>query len=180
MSPKRGFESKVKQMGRQTAVAMTDLDEVEFLTFLRGTADIQLVESFAPTKEELFVDAFSPRRRGHWTYDIWNRAFDWKIEYKRVRDCVPKSQNPGWYYVSNTHNAPLIEYSRHNFNDASGLTYGRVYWSKFFAAEPNDIHYDVNAFSVWYDRIVRWIRKNGKQKERGAYNPYFLPDAMRH
>jgi hypothetical protein len=166
-------------MGKQTAVAMTDLDEVEFLAFLRETADIQLLESFAPTKEEIFVSHFSSRLLGHWTYDIWNKAFDWKIEFGQVRDDVPKSQNPGWFYISNTHHAPLIEYNRHNFDDKSGLSYGRVYWSKYFSAVPDDIDYDVAAFSIWYDKIVSWIRKNGKQKEKGAYNTYFLPDALK-
>ena len=165
-------------MGKQTAVAMTDLDELEFLSFLRETADIQLLESFAPSKEELFVSQFSPIRQGHWAYDIWNKAFDWKIEYGQVRDDVPKSRNPGWYYIGNTDSAPVIQYTRHNFNDASGLSYGRVYWSKYFAAGPHEIRYDVKAFSAWYDKIVRWIRKNGKQKEKGAYNAYFLPDAL--
>jgi|SRR6187399_1967114 len=158
---------------------MSDLDEMEFLAFLKETAEIQLIESFAPTKEELFVTEFVSERQGHWTYDIWNKAFDWKIEYKQVRDDVPQGRNPGWYYINNIGQAPVIEYRRHNFDDLSGLTYGRVYWSKYFAAGPREIHYDVKAFSAWYDKIVRWIRKNGKQKEKGAYNTYFLPDALK-
>ncbi|EMO31973.1 hypothetical protein LEP1GSC175_3030 [Leptospira santarosai str. HAI821] len=32
-------------------------------------------------------------------------------------------------------------------------------------------------FDKWYNQIVRWIRKNGKQKERGRLNTYYLPDA---
>jgi hypothetical protein len=175
MLPKRGFTSNVYTMGRQIAVAMTNLDEAEFLAFLTDTADIQLLESFAPTKEGIFVSQFSPRRQGHWTYDIWNKAFDWKIEYKQVRQDVPKDRNPGWFYISNTHNAPPIEYSRHNFANSGGLSYGRIYWSKYFAAEPHDIHYDVDEFSAWYDIIARWIRKNGKKKEKRRKKVHITP-----
>jgi len=163
-------------MGRQTLVAMTDNDEEVFISFLRSTADIQLLEYFAPTRESIWVDSFSSRERGHWTYNIWNRAFDWTAEYGQVRDDLPSTQNPGWFFVSNISDAPVIEYSRHDFHDDTDLTYGRVYWAKSFATPPE---YDLQAFSNWYDEVVRWIRKNGTQIDRGAYNTYYLPDAMR-
>jgi hypothetical protein len=165
-------------MGRQIAVAMTDVDELEFLGFLRASADVQLLEYFAPTKSKIFVDQFSPRTEGHWTYNIWNKAFDWKFEYGRVRDDIPENRRPGWFYITNIDSAPVIQYSRHNFDDATGLTYGRVYWSKSVSIKPGDIHYDIQGFATWYDQIVSWIKKNGKQKVKGAYESYFLPKAM--
>lgn len=54
--------------------------------------------------------------------------------------------------------------------------YGRLYWPKSFVA-PDGLDYDVNAFSRWYDGLVRWVRKNGKKVISSSYEPYFLPDA---
>ena len=69
----------------------------------------------------------------------------------------------------------LIEYDHHNFSDKRGIK-GRIYWAKFFAA-PKGLCYDVEGFTKWYDRVVRWIRKEGRQIEKGSYNTYYLPDA---
>lgn len=160
-------------MGRQTAVAMTYKDEEKFLAFLRTTGEIQLLEDFAPTTKKIWVEDFARSTRGHWSYYIWNRRFEWKIKFGRVREDVTKARNPGWFYIENTQSAPVLEYMRHNFSDQSGLSQGRIYWSKFFAASPGEINYDVELFSDWYDQIVRWIRKNGKKKEKGAGKPYF-------
>jgi hypothetical protein len=165
-------------MGKQTAVAMTDKDEEEFLAFLHTTGKIQLFEDFAPTQEGIWVSKFAARTEGHWGYDIWNKAFKWKPSYARVREDIPDTRRQAWFYIDNKHSAPVIEYTRHNFSDKTGLGQGRIYWPKFFAASPDQIDYDVNSFSDWYDQVVRWIRKNGKQRERGAGNPYFLPDAF--
>ena len=43
-------------MGRQTQVAMTEVDEAAFLEFLRRGADIQLIGSSARTPEGLSSD----------------------------------------------------------------------------------------------------------------------------
>lgn len=160
-------------------MAMTEVDEANFLEFIRGIADVELLIGFASTEEGLIVQDFEPRQPGHWTYHIWNRQFPWKKEYGRVRDDIPESQRRGWIYFKNMGVAPLIEYTRHNFHDTTGLSYGRVYWSKNFTLGKGEEQYDFDAFSKWYDTIVRWIGKNGKQKIKGTYEPYFLPDAMK-
>lgn len=166
-------------MGRQTAVAMTDRDEGAFLTFLRSTADIQLLASRAPTKEATLVDGFAPREQGHWQYFIWNKAFPWWVEYGEIeRD--PTGRRNGWVYVRNASTGPVIEYDRHNFADRQGLSHGRVYWAKSWAAGPTGVHYDVDGFTRWYNEVVRWIRRHGEQRVKGAYNPYYLPDALSH
>lgn len=164
-------------MGRQTSVAMTDKDEEAFITFLRSSADIQFLEDFAPTIESIWVDSFSPREQGHWTYYIWNTVFGWIPEFEQVRK--GSSKGSGDFYVSNISGAPIIEYTRHDFQDRTGLTYGRLYWAKFFAVSAESLKYDVHEFSRWYDQVIRWIRKNGKQIDRGANNTYYLPDAIK-
>ena len=161
-------------MGRQTQVAMTDADERDFLAFLRSTADIQLFESSAPSPEQIVVDDFAPREQGHWQYFVWNRAFPWTPEYGQVADGAVVRERVGWSYLRNSSTAPLLEYDRHNFTIARGVT-GRVYWAKHFATGA--LAYDPAAFSRWFDTVVRWIRKRGLQQRRDAYEPYFMPDA---
>ena len=51
-------------MGKQTQVAMSEVDELEFLNFLRGDADVQVIQAIARTPEELFVEEFPPRSAG--------------------------------------------------------------------------------------------------------------------
>ena len=155
---------------------MTDIDEREFLAFLRSTATIQLVESSAPSPELMLVDGFSPREQGHWQYFIWNRAFPWTPEYGRVADGAVVPDRVGWSYLLNSSPGPLLEYDRHNFTNARGVM-GRVYWAKHFSGVP--LAYDAEAFSRWFDQVVRWIRKGGRQLRRESHERYYFPDAWR-
>lgn len=161
-------------MGRQIAVAMTQTDEEMFLTFLHQMGDIILLESFAKTSEELWQMSFSKERRGHWSYDIWNKTFPWKPIYKRTQNAESPERN-GFYYVSNTGSAPLIEFVR---SDVQRAKYGRIYWAKYFSA-PNGLNYDVEKFSEWHDSIIRWVKKNTAGKVKDTWITYFLPDAWR-
>lgn len=141
-------------MGKQTAVALTDDVEVEFLRYLRSIADIQLIESFATVAPELFVSDFAARQ-GHWNYLIWNKAFAWSPEFARTRSDLPDQSRRNLYYVSNASAAPLVQYTRHNF-DGDAPT-GRLYWAKSFAA-PRGLSYDTTAFDSWFQLVVRWAR----------------------
>lgn len=163
-------------MGRQIQVAMTDADEREFLGFLRSTATIQIFEQAAPTADQMMVDAFAPSEGGHWQYFIWNTAFAWAPEYGQVSPQAIDSGRAGWAYLRNSSTAPLLEYDRHNFTDLQGVT-GRIYWAKNFASL--ELPYDGAAFSKWFDQVVRWVRKQGRQEDKGAHERYFLPDAWR-
>jgi hypothetical protein len=157
-------------MGRQIQLVATNADEQQFLAFLHETADITVFESFAPHVRQLRVEQFNPMRPGHWQYFIWNRSFQWRPTYGTVGPQAYHADMIGWRYISNIHAAPVIKFHR------SGAGSGRVYWAKDFAA-PNGLDYDVGAFSKWFDVVTRWIRKNGRKLEKGALEPYFLPEA---
>jgi hypothetical protein len=121
------------------------------------------------------VDDFAPREQGHWQYFAWNRAFAWTPEYGQVAEGAVVKNRVGWSFLRNRSTAPVLEYDRHNFSGSRGVI-GRIYWAKHFAT-PGPLAYDVEAFSAWFDRVVRWIRKRGRQHRRVAYEPYFMPDA---
>ncbi len=156
-------------MGKQTALAMTQKDEREFISFLKTTGDIQIIKNWSPLEEPVFIDSFAMDEEKDWCYLIWNKDFDWDIRLVPIQENY--ITNNRRFYVD-TYEAPVIEYSRHNFQ-AEG-NYGRVYWSKNFLS-PNKLKYDVELFNKWYMKVARWIRKNGRQEIKG--NVYYLRDA---
>lgn len=160
-------------MGKQTAVAMTIKDEIEFITFLKSTGNIQIVKNWSPTKKPVFIDSFATDEEKDWDYLIWNREFDWRIKLMPInKNFVTDDRR---FYIE-TSEAPVIEYSRHNFQEE--CNYGRIYWSKDFAT-PNKLKYDVEQFNKWYLKVAGWIRKKGKQETKGTLNTFYLPDAWK-
>ena len=170
--PQSGLDD---HMGKQTAVAMTDEDEAAFLAFMRRTDDVRILEMFAPRPEAFEAHAFAPREEGHGSYLLWNTRFPYTPRYGRVNADVTGPRQ-GWHYLANTSEAPLIEYSRHNFREEPGYMAGRIYWVKG-RTRTGECAYDFEEFGRWYDSVVRWIRKQGRQRVAGAYNAYYLPDA---
>jgi len=164
-------------MGRQTAVALSETDERDLLTFLRKDADIQIVKRAASSPELLFVSEFPPRGPNQYYFHLWNTAFPWQPEFGQLglelREQRPDSQ----FYLKNTAGAPIIEYYREPFENPGAIGSGRVYWDTDFAIYRGP-HYDTRAFGLWYDKVVRWLRKNGQRVElaRGWYQ-YWLPGA---
>ncbi len=112
-----------------------------FLDFLRSISEIQIFKMFAPSIELLNIDDFSIENENDYQYYIWNNAFEWKFDYRK-RQTEMNGKKETFYYMS-MNDAPVIEYTRHNFNDERN--YGRIYWGKFFAA-PNGLNYDIVKF----------------------------------
>lgn len=158
-------------MGRQVGIIATQEDIDELLIFLGGTAEIAIFRGFAQSIEELWIDR--PLLPSDWMFHIWNKQAEWIPEYRRVGEKAYHPEMIGWYYVSNTHDAPIIEIDCGSVSKARA---GRIYWSKYFAA-PHGLKYDVNAFTEWYDSIVGWIRKNGRKLASERMAPYYLPVA---
>jgi len=148
-------------MGKQTAIALTSADEREFLAFLRSIAEVKLLVPFAPTVDSLWVDSFDGVERSQ--FYIWNTAFAWSPEYGTVTADRSGTMN-GYRYVSDKDTAPLLEYSRHNFQNSRGGC-GRLYWSKYFSGMPA---YDVLAFEKWYSAVVRWLKKGSVYDREAA------------
>jgi hypothetical protein len=159
-------------MGRQIQVVATAADESAFLAFLRESAEIAIIDTFTRTRDALWVDEFNPELIGHWIYKIWNKAYPWQPEYRQT-DKAENPNNNGLFYVSNTDIAPVIEFTR---SDVPRGKCGRIYWGKDFSA-PHGLDYDTDAFGKWFDKVVRWVRKNGRKDQNNVYSPYYLPGA---
>lgn len=160
-------------MGRQIQLLMSTEDEKQLIAFLRSTCEIEIFESFAPTKKDLLVNGFNENFSGHWHYKIWNKKFQWSPEYRTVG---PNSHDPeciGWYYVSNAGQAPILEVTRSKPDLSSS---GRLYWANNFSA-PNGLSYDSEEFSRWVEKIWRWVRKNSCKINELPLQPYALPHA---
>ncbi|MDO5623119.1 MAG: hypothetical protein Q4G71_00340 [Pseudomonadota bacterium] len=98
-----------KRYGKQIAVAMTERDERDFLAFLRGTGDVQILALDSPSADAVRLDGLPPRRTTDMLsrrFALWNKAFD------RTPEVQTRAHDAG---VANTAHAPIIEYARHPF-----------------------------------------------------------------
>ncbi|WP_169850517.1 hypothetical protein [Rhodoferax saidenbachensis] len=152
---------------------MSTKDEEQLIAFLHSTCEIEIFESFAPTKEGLLVHGFNEMFSGHWHYTIWNKSFQWNPEYGTVGTKAHDPECIGWYYFSNAAQAPVLEVTRSQ-PDLSAP--GRLYWANNFSA-PNGLSYDPEEFSRWIDKIWRWVRKTGYKISEMPLQPYALPHA---
>ena len=138
---------------------MSRADERGFVSFLRTPGSIQIFETFAPTPAELAVEDFSDALRGHWTYHIWNRQFDWVPEYGLVGHESADAERTGWAFHRNASTAPFLEVTR---SDLAGRKAGRLYWGSDFSA-PDGLRYDAPVFDSWIDSIWRWCRRRARR-----------------
>jgi hypothetical protein len=159
-------------MGKQVAVAMLEEVEVEFLAFLRSTADVRVFRHAAPTAAALAVENFSHEGAPCWQFYVWNTAFRWEHSVAYVSSDTRVVDRRGWAYINNSHDAPVLEYDRYSPTHGGG----RIYWSKFFCA-PAGLSYDVVEFERWYERVARWIRKRGHRSKAEKYGRYYMPKA---
>src|SRR5262249_5133549 len=104
------------QMGRQTAVALSEDDEREFLRFLRVDAVVRVIQWTAPRPDQIFVSEFPRRKIGRQSFHLWNTAFRWEPEFGQWNH-VQDPNLAGQYYVKNRFGAPLIEYTREPFEN---------------------------------------------------------------
>ncbi len=156
-------------MGRQVAIVATQGDIEEFLSFLRETTEIAIFKAFAESIKELWIDR--PLLPEDWTFYIWNKRFAWNPEYKRVGEQAYHPEKIGWYYVSNTNIAPIIEV---DCGDVSNAQAGRIYWSKFFVA-PHGLDYDVTSFTKWYDSMLGGYGRTVENLHLKRWHPIICP-----
>jgi hypothetical protein len=135
-------------MGRQISAMLTDEQELALLAFVRNSADVELICAASPTADGLFCQQFAPRGDWRWSYYLWNRAFSSAPEISQHQDHVS---------IGNTNAAPIIEYTRHNFNAPEPA--GRLYWARNFSA-PGGLAYEAAAFNKWFESVVRWVRRH--------------------
>src|SRR2546422_4172129 len=159
-------------MGRQIPLFAAQADVDALIDFLRDTAEVAIFVGFAETAAGLWIE--TPRVDEDPFFYVWNKRFPWTPNYGRVGENAQNPAHKGWHYVANTGAAPVIEF---DCGTVAKRRYGRMYWSKYFTA-PDGLQYDVDAFSHWYDKILGWIRKQGKKRPGDNSGAYYLPKAL--
>ena len=107
-----------------------------------------------------------PFYRLHLFFNIWPTRFPWQPEFSQTRTA------PSRWYVSNTGDAPVLEYSRVPLN---GLRPGRLYWADRFSGEPR---YDRRAFGEWIDSVWSWVRATAKRRAFAGHAAWCFPGAQ--
>jgi hypothetical protein len=163
-------------MGRQIAVVMTEKDERGFLGFLRSTADIQILLTQAAAPALFTVDQLPPRASGARQFVIWNKAFAWTPRFELASN--------GTYFLARYFSGPVLEYLRDPFSPTASR--GRILWPR--SPDPETLQanapavvlysYDHAQFRPWYEKIVRWVIRNGRRRGRRGHGRYYLPHAF--
>jgi len=158
-------------MGRQIAILMDEIDEANFIEFLRSGSEIEIF-----TRHALGVDSLShrilPEDRNIVQFYIWNKTFPWTPSIGQSRINTP--------YLTNLSTAPVIEYMRER-----SKRFGRVYWEKLpdnsgqFSYKSLTYSYDVESFEVWYESIIKWIKQNSIARGKRNDRKYFLKNVWR-
>lgn len=167
-------------MGRQTRFHMLAEDCREFVEFVRERDPVFVTERRSDAN--VIQDVKRPWERGE-TYCLWNQAILPLLQ----RNFVQVNPGEGSSYYGINHHEPVIEFwypssTLEPWNGRPALTQGRV-WASF--------HQPTADFEQWYNRVVRWIRKNFVRdtvlgdyvgptayrwfKEGGVLLPHFRP-----
>lgn len=162
-------KSLVKFMGRQIQILTTQLDNDIFRDYLITKYDCIFFQSFAQSKETLFINSFSETYRKDSTIYIYFKTFEWIPIYNQT------STKDKLFYIKNKSSAPIIEFSK---TDLETGKHGRLYWSKYFSGNPE---YDVVKFESIYNNIIKWVKKNaGGHLKISGDNYYYFKDAWTH
>jgi hypothetical protein len=165
-------------MGRQTSIVATHSDEQAFLRFLRSKWKIKLFRFAAASEDDIWLDDIPPFCPLDRQLYVWNCDFPWQPQFGLI---LPERQTPQRkIYVKNVGSSPAIEFYRtdeENFFDKgfTATSHGRVYWS---GRNDPASSYDVDAFSRWYDTVIRWLRRQGQRvQETKSCHYFYLPSA---
>jgi len=144
-------------MGRQIQFHMMPEDQDAFLRFIQESDPVVLIERDHPTDRDVQpVKDIANNRLG--ICCLWNRRFLPALE----REYVPHARY--YKYVVGTSRLPLLELSpsiRSEWEGKPALIQGRLYgeFEPHLRRPPT--------FENWYEKLVRWIRKNFKKNPAG-------------
>jgi len=163
-------------MGKQIQIATNLEDETNFLNFLKVDNKISIIISNTIRKEDLIINDIKDISNLDFSYFIWNRVYDWKPEYGQVVETSPFKDMIGKYYIKNTNNAPLIEFTRSKLEERK---FGRIYWAKYFAT-PDGLKYNIKLFDDWYKKVSNYFIENCVYiKKYANLNTYIMEKAYK-
>jgi hypothetical protein len=138
-------------MGRQVIVFMSKEDEAEFMDFILGTGKVEILPGRLKSRSERLetLPIWGDKRSHHKVY-LHNTEVMGDIVYSQ-------SEESNLYFVERLY-SPVIEFALPSQRE-NALMSGRIYatfgfWDDKEAYVPMD-----PAFSKWYDKISRWIKR---------------------
>ena len=149
-------------MGRQIQLSILPADANTLLTVIRSKEPVELAvrSGVAPTLAPLGSIPDGSR-----DLVLWNRRFAPALKRSYIAAANPP------YYLADEQTEPILEFSISVLTQWEGipaLTQGRIYG--VFDAKPRE-------FEKWYERIVRYIRKNWRKNPISWMGGYVGPAA---
>lgn len=147
-------------MGRQINFFMTADDEERFLDYAKSTCNLGILPYRSKTPTFIPIESLPPPKSD----DFWLTSYliNKDISHKVISEFIPEQ---GHYYVDDSA-SDVIELSRSlPFDDR--LPRGRIYaefYSHFDEAKGQWVKKD-EALVRWFEKLVRWIRKNFKKED---------------
>ena len=154
---------------------MTINDENLFLDQIKSISDFIIVESFAKTSKELFIDIANKKHKNLGNHEnfaeyyLWNKYLNWNPEFD-----ITKTKDK-LVYMKNELKAPFVQFCRQSvFPIPKGNVYGRLYVNTF---HYENLPYDKNDLIDTYNKIVRIIKKTSAGKISDSWVTYFYPES---
>lgn len=173
-------------MGKQTRFYMLPSDEQIFFDYVLKDRDVNAILEHPKELRVEVIPSQTLIQNGSVNlpdFLIWNSNNQMLPECIKIAhlkkydeekmDYIPTGQVR--YYVDKSV-APVIEYTPSRVKPNGEISQGRI-WAQMQYAEGNEWVYKGDAFNKYYEKIVRWIRKNFDRIEYA--DGYFGPEIIK-
>lgn len=154
-------------MGKQIHFYMTNRDEINFINFIRSDRKTCILPSNLSSENLECLEALPKKPTLSW-FKVW--LWDMDHSPPPILSFVDK-QN--YYYVESLF-SEVIEFNR-SYVDKNRLRPGRIYMQTGYWDESGAYVTKNDEFIKWFERLARWIRRNGKRHNESGF---MLPGAQ--
>ncbi|GHT10744.1 hypothetical protein FACS1894170_03380 [Planctomycetales bacterium] len=154
-------------MGKQTYFYMNEDDENRFLDFARENGNVRIVPVMRKNNKIEILDSLPEIGVPYWyRCYLWNAG----ISSEPILEYIER-QN---YYLVDEYKSEIIHFNRTDYRGNIRIDGkikcdpGRIFIDHKIWGE-NELISRSQEFLDWYEKLARWIRKNGVYRTKGGY-----------
>ena len=150
-------------MGKQVNFYMTYDDERKFIEFVRSNRNVAIFTSVLPTMDIADLNELPPPGEPFWfSLCLWDKDHSPRPTLTYIKQqrhfCVEEIESE------------VIQFHR------CGMDHGRLVRGRIWAEmtgwrreDPTRTFKKSDAFSAWYERLAKWIKRHSVRNERGEF-----------